>query len=103
MALERRAGTKRIQGDKIGRSTMLQPRRKVVDDPSQKARSFNAPAPEVVSRFCSAIRQIRRVRKQEVARPINGLEKIAEDELNIPFPVQYRIKPCELERPRIDI
>src|ERR1017187_432394 len=103
MALERRAGRKRIKGDNMGSPSTLQPQRKVMDNPPQKICAFDAPAPEVVSRLRAAIGQIRRIRKQQVARPINGIEKIAQHKLDIAFPIQCCIEPRELERPRIDI
>ncbi len=87
----------------MGRPTTLQPRWKLMDNPPQKICAFDAPAPEVVSRLRSAIGQIRRVRKQQIAHSINGIEKIAQHKLDISVSIQYRVESRKLECPRIII
>lgn len=82
----------------MGRSFTLQPNRKSLHNSPQKMSAFDASAPEVVSRLRAAIGQIRRICKQQVARPINGMEKIAQHKLDISFPIQCRIEPRELQR-----
>ena len=71
---------------------LVEPSRKRFDNLPQKVGAFHPAAPKVVSRFGCPVRGVRRIGQQQIARPIDRFEEVAQNKFDITLTIEHCIE-----------